>query len=213
MKRISVSTGIATLLLSFLASNAYAAPGVTDPAVLKDLAALRQATVKYHDVNEALADGFIRTPRCVEVPGLGGMGIHFINPARLRNPAVKLLEPEILLYAETEDGMKLLAVEYFFGIGPPDAPVPDPAPPAPVLFARPFNGPMLGHRPRDAAALRSACLALEGKPGRDVHAVQSQGELSGTGSPLTSPRRGGGTQAAGGMTLCSPCVRRSQGFA
>ena len=147
MKRISVSTGIATLLLSFLASNAYAAPGVTDPAVLKDLAALRQATVKYHDVNEALADGFIRTPRCVEVPGLGGMGIHFINPARLRNPAVKLLEPEILLYAETEDGMKLLAVEYFFGIGPPDAPVPDPAPPAPVLFARPFNGPMLGHDP------------------------------------------------------------------
>ena len=38
MKRIFVSLAIAILLLIVLASIAYAATGVTDPAVLKELA-------------------------------------------------------------------------------------------------------------------------------------------------------------------------------
>jgi hypothetical protein len=75
------------------------------------------------------------------------MGIHFINPARIMDPAINLLEPEILLYLETNGGMKLLGVEYMFPIGAPDAPIPDPAPPSPILFDRPFDGPMLGHEP------------------------------------------------------------------
>jgi hypothetical protein len=135
------------LLLAALAGVAYAATGVTDPIVLKDLAAVRQATMKYHDVNVALADGFIRTPACVEEPGLGGMGIHFINPARLVDPEENILEPEILLYVETANGFKLIGVEYFYGIGAPDTPIPDPAPPAPILFGRPFDGPMEQHEP------------------------------------------------------------------
>ena len=146
MKKIFVSTGIAMLLLIILASAAYAATGVTDPEVLKDLAKVRQATDQYHDVNVALADGFIPTPVCVESPD-GGMGIHFINPARLMDLAINLLEPEILLYSETADGMKLLGVEYFYGIGAPDTHVPNPAPPSPVLFGRTFDGPMEQHEP------------------------------------------------------------------
>jgi hypothetical protein len=43
--------------------------------VLRDLARVRQATDKYHDVNVALADGFIETPDCVSSPG-GPMGQH-----------------------------------------------------------------------------------------------------------------------------------------
>ena len=147
MKRILIVITLVLLLLAALAGAAYAATGTTDPSVLKDLAELRQATTKYHDVNVALADGFIRTPHCIQAPGLGGIGIHFINPARIMDPAINLLEPEILLYLETNGGMKLLGVEYMFPIGPPDAPVPDPAPPAPILFDRPFDGPMLGHEP------------------------------------------------------------------
>jgi len=146
MKKIFVSTGIAMLLLIILVSVAYAATGVTDPVVLKELAQVRQATAKYQDVNVALADGFIRTPACVASPD-GGMGIHFINPARLMDPAVNILEPEILLYNETPDGMKLLGVEYFYGIGAPDTHVPNPAPPSPVLFGRTFDGPMEQHDP------------------------------------------------------------------
>ena len=146
MKKIFVSTGIAVLLLIILASVVYAATGVTDPVVLTELAHVRQATDKYHDVNVALADGFIRTPACVASPD-GGMGIHFINPARLMDPAENILEPEILLYNETADGLKLIGVEYFYGIGAPDTPVPNPAPPSPVLFGRTFDGPMEQHEP------------------------------------------------------------------
>ena len=92
---------MAILLLFVLAGNAYAATGVTDPVVLSQFAQVRRATAKYHDVNVALADGFVPTPHCIQEPGLGGMGIHYINPARLMDPAINLLEPEILLYVET----------------------------------------------------------------------------------------------------------------
>ncbi len=146
MKKLLVSLAAAVLLLVILASIAYAATGVTDPVVLKELAQVRQTTAKYHDVNVALAEGFIRTPNCVESPD-GGMGIHFINPARLMDPAENILEPEILLYVESGNGLKLLGVEYFYGIGAPDTPVPNPAPPSPILFGRPFDGPMEQHEP------------------------------------------------------------------
>jgi hypothetical protein len=43
--------------------------------------------------------------------------------------------------------MKLLGVEYFQGIGAPDTPIPDPAPPAAVIFGRPLDGPMEAHEP------------------------------------------------------------------
>lgn len=146
MKKILISLAITTLLLVVLASIAFAATGVTDPVVLKELAQVRQATAKYHDVNVALADGFIATPNCVSSPD-GGMGIHYINPARLMDPAENILEPEILLYVKTAEGLKLIGVEYFYGIGAPDTHIPNPAPPAPVLFGRPFDGPMEQHEP------------------------------------------------------------------
>jgi hypothetical protein len=146
MKRTLIVMAIVLALVVTLTGVAYAATGTTDPQVLQDLAKVQRATAKYHDVNVALADGFIRTPACVESPD-GGMGIHYINPARLMDPAINLLEPEILLYVESGNGLKLLGVEYFYGIGAPDTPVPNPAPPSPVLFGRSFDGPMEQHEP------------------------------------------------------------------
>ncbi|HEY5729790.1 MAG TPA: hypothetical protein VIS72_07030 [Anaerolineales bacterium] len=145
-RKVQIALLVAVLLLSVFASIVYAAGGETNPVVLRDLAKVRQATAKYHDVNVAYADGFIRTPECVSSPD-GGMGIHFINPARLMDPAENILEPEILLYVEKGGEMKLVGVEYFYGIGAPDTPVPNPAPPAPVLFDRSFDGPMEQHEP------------------------------------------------------------------
>ena len=68
MKKTVLSVGIAMLLVVIVAGVAYAATGTTDPQVLRDLAKVRQATAKYHDVNVALADGFIQTPSCVASP-------------------------------------------------------------------------------------------------------------------------------------------------
>jgi hypothetical protein len=170
MKRILLTITISLTLLAALAGVAYAATGVTDPGILRQLAQVRQATAKYHDIDAALADGFIQTPVCVASPD-GGMGIHFINPARLMDPAVNILEPEILLYAETEDGLKLLGVEYFYGIGAPDTPVPDPAPPSPILFGRTFDGPMEQHEPGQP-------------PHYDLHAWVWQANPSGIFAPF-----------------------------
>jgi hypothetical protein len=147
MKKILITITIALALLAALGGVAYAATGTTDPQVLRDLSQVRRATAKYHDVNVALADGFVPTPHCIEEPGLGVMGIHYIHPARLMDPAINLLEPEILLYIETKSGLKLLGVEYFQGIGAPDTSIPNPAPLAAVILGRPLDGPMDAHEP------------------------------------------------------------------
>ena len=171
MKKTVITIIVALALVATLAGVAYAATGTTDPQVLRDLAKVRQATAKYHDVNVALADGFIRTPHCIAEPGLGGMGIHFINPARLMDPAVNILEPEILLYVESGNGLKLLGVEYFQGIGAPDTPIPNPAPPAAVIFGRPLDGPMDAHEPGQP-------------PHYDLHAWVWQSNPSGVFAPF-----------------------------
>ena len=146
MKKLLVSLAGTMLLLVIAVSVVYAATGVADPVVLQQLAQVRQATAKYHDVNAALADGFVPTPHCIESPD-GVMGIHYINPPRLMDSEVNILEPEFLLYVESGNGLKLVGVEYWFSIGAPDTPIPNPAPPAPILFGRPLEGPMEAHEP------------------------------------------------------------------
>jgi hypothetical protein len=146
-------------LLILSASLAWAATGdITDPAALQQLAAVRAATAKYHDVGAAEADGYVSTEECVAVPGLGGMGIHYLNMGLLLEPGVDALKPEVLLYVPSGDGMKLVAVEYItLALTEIDG-VPQPwfaaEPPPngfisanPVLFGQTFNGPMPGHGP------------------------------------------------------------------
>lgn len=125
-----------------------------DAECRRELARAAAATARYHRDSVALMDGFVNTGECASVPGLGGMGVHFLNPARTMDIAVDAGEPELLLYETTGNGnRRLVGVEYFvpvlsngtpwFGEAPP--PVVDNA--APVLFGRSFDGPMPGHEP------------------------------------------------------------------
>ncbi len=87
-----------------------AATGNTDPDVNKGLAEVRQATAKYHNVSNALADVYQPTEHCVAVPGLGGMGYHYTNPALIGDPSVDPSKPEVLLYAPKPNGtLKLVS--------------------------------------------------------------------------------------------------------
>ncbi len=71
MRKLLISfTMIATLLAPLTALAATG--GVTDAETLQQLAAVRQATAKYHNVDAALADGYIALEECVELPGVGG---------------------------------------------------------------------------------------------------------------------------------------------
>jgi hypothetical protein len=122
----------------------------------EQLTEARAATAQYHNERKALADGFLSTFECVSVPGLGAMGVHYINPARMMDTNVNVSEPEALLYLRQNDGtMRLVGMEYvvpalsngapwFGGAGSPP-PVVDNA--APSLFGRTFDGPMAGHEP------------------------------------------------------------------
>jgi len=78
----------------------------------RDLATARAATARYHRAEAALAEGFVNTMHCVAVPG-AGMGIHFVHPARLEDPALDPARPEVLVYEPQADGtLRLVAVEY-----------------------------------------------------------------------------------------------------
>lgn len=111
---------------------------IDEKLLKKHLKKARQATDKYHDVAVALADGYVPEGPCVEVPGLGGMGIHYTNSILASDLTVDELTPEILLYVPVDGGFRLVAVEYF---------VVDVGQPAPNLFGQTMNGPMPGHGP------------------------------------------------------------------
>lgn len=74
-------------------------------ATLAELARARNATAKYHDLAEALADGYVQR-------GYGpGEGFHFVK-ASLIDCTFDLTHPETLLYIPSDEGMKLVGVEY-----------------------------------------------------------------------------------------------------
>jgi hypothetical protein len=87
------------------------------------LTAVHAATSRYHSTTQALKNGYIQDNNCVSVPGLGGMGYHWVNP-NLVDPVFDPLQPEVILYASGPNGkLKLVAVEYIvINVGQP-APV------------------------------------------------------------------------------------------
>jgi hypothetical protein len=115
------------LVLPLAAAPSGAAPGASGSSVNEQLARVRQATVKFHDVVAAERAGYVSTVECVSSPA-GAMGVHYINFA-LVDDVTEAERPEILVYLPTEMGLRLVAVEYF-ATGDH----------RPVLFGEPFNG-------------------------------------------------------------------------
>jgi hypothetical protein len=102
-----------TLATTLGLSLAMTGAGIATAAGQADAAAVRQATEKYHDINNAIADGYVLFYQCTEQPGVGTMGQHFVKPALVGDPAINALEPEVLVYAPKRDGgWKLVALEY-----------------------------------------------------------------------------------------------------
>jgi hypothetical protein len=103
----------ALLALSFALAFVAGVAGVADAAGKADLAAVRQATDRYHDLSAALADGYVEFYVCTEQPGVGTMGQHYVNLSLAGDPAVDPLRPEVLVYAPKRNGgLKLVGVEY-----------------------------------------------------------------------------------------------------
>ena len=104
-----------------------------------DLAEVRAATAKYHDIATAVADGYAPTEECVPE-----MGYHFVNFGQFG--AGDPLQPDALLYAANKHGqMRLIGVEWF--VVDEDQDVTTHNEEIPEMFGRQFDGPMPGHGP------------------------------------------------------------------
>ena len=99
------------------ARRSTAATSHLSPLTLRELAQARRATAKYHDVANAIADGYVDVNLYTS-----GEGHHYIN-LLLVDGIFNPEQPEGLLYANHPggDGLKLVAVEY---ISPDTFPVP-----------------------------------------------------------------------------------------
>jgi hypothetical protein len=96
----------------------------TDGAGLKDeLAQVRRATARFHDLDKALEAGYelgwvngsgIRIiTGCVFHPTAGAMGYHYFHPGLMADLTTDALKPKALVYAPGPNGQrKLVAVEW-----------------------------------------------------------------------------------------------------
>ena len=82
------------------------------------LAVVRAATAAYHDVRIAKAKGYAiladtAGKTCIDQPGVGGMGVHYVDGDLVGDPAINAWQPEAVVYAPTSNGrLKLAAAEY-----------------------------------------------------------------------------------------------------
>ena len=81
-------------------------------------AAAKAANAKYRKLARAKHDGYAILKdadgiACIDMPGEGGMGVHFVNGAYVKTARVNARRPEALVYAPKPGGGKrLVALEY-----------------------------------------------------------------------------------------------------
>lgn len=89
---------------------------VTQASSQASLADVRQATAKFHDPAVALNAQYNPLLACFDLPGVGGMGQHYVNTGLL-DGTVNASEPEALVYEVDGDRLQLVAVEYIIPLG------------------------------------------------------------------------------------------------
>lgn len=151
-KRIAIA--LAPALAALVAGAAWTATAepaaAKQPSLQKQLAIAKAATARFRSVAAAEAAGY-RTgpgpdgkPVCVASPA-GVMGIHYENQALMRDNAVDIRRPEILVYAPQPNGsLQLVALEYFKNDNDQSLLTNNDRQRA---FGRLFAGPMAGHHP------------------------------------------------------------------
>lgn len=154
---MSRSRTIAARSLAALAAGAaLVAPALpasaADPATSSSsltpaqMLVVHQATQGLRTPAMAVAAGYLPTDDCAELPGVGGMGYHYVNPVLAGDDVIDPALPEILVFIPAGHGQRRLgAVEYFKADADQDVTT---TADRPSLFGtHPFDGPMLGHEP------------------------------------------------------------------
>jgi hypothetical protein len=78
----------------------------------------RAGTAPFHSVEVAKAAGYTELRdaagiACIDNPGVGGMGIHYVNPTLVSDDKVFPAAPELIVYEPTKRGrLQMVAAEY-----------------------------------------------------------------------------------------------------
>jgi hypothetical protein len=117
---LAAITGVGALAAG--TTTAYASPaGTADSAASRNqlVHKIQTATARFHNIATAEAAGYvpfrdIHGVSCIADPGMGGgMGVHYVNPKLIDNPAINPTAPEALVYVPEKDGtLRLAALEY-----------------------------------------------------------------------------------------------------
>ena len=82
-----------------------------NPALQQALATMRAVTAQYHDVQNALNDGFVLRHTCGVQGDDGPIGTVYANRSRVQDGAIDPWLPDGLIYEPTSDGLRLVGVE------------------------------------------------------------------------------------------------------
>lgn len=141
MVRRSILFTVLAVASAVVAATPGSAAVDGDKATLQQI---RQLSGRYHSVAQAEAAGFHDDGVCTAVPGLGGMGHHFVNLARMDTTLVAD-EPEVLLFVpKPGGGLRLAGVEYVVVDADQQLST---SGDRPSFAGHPFDGPMPGHFP------------------------------------------------------------------
>ena len=101
----------------------------------------KPATARFHQVHHAVAAGYgefrdAEGIACIELPGTGAMGVHYVNGSLVGDAVLDTRRPEALVYERRGGNLHLVALEYIvFQSVWEDAGNQDP----PRLFGREFD--------------------------------------------------------------------------
>jgi hypothetical protein len=101
---------VASLLMTDATVRLAAEPAAQAQPSLVDL--VRDATRPFLDVRAAEEAGYQPLFGCVSGPQEGAMGVHYINLALVKDPALDPAHPEALMYEFKEGRARLLGVEF-----------------------------------------------------------------------------------------------------
>jgi hypothetical protein len=103
---------IAMLTVAVGVSAAAASAGTNE------LSQARAGTASYHNFDKAQAAGYglftdANKIACIDNPGVGAMGIHYVNGALVGDPSENPSTPEAVVYEPQSNGrLRLVALEY-----------------------------------------------------------------------------------------------------
>lgn len=128
---------LSAMLIASVVLSAFATVASADTGSLgSQIGQVRGATAPYHQVANAQAAGYAKFLGCIDEPGKGGMGIHFVNGDFVGDTVLDPQRPEALVYEPGENGqLKLVALEYIVFQAAWDAQSSTP----PMLFGQTFN--------------------------------------------------------------------------